>query len=121
LPIEKLKFVHLCDFYGNLLTEKQREFLKLHYEQDLSFGEIAVRFDVTRQAVCDSIRTSETALERYEHALGLLSDFHRQREVFTDILTRLEGLEYGLDNREKFCTIQYIRKCVYALMDSSES
>ena len=121
MAIEKLKFVHLSDFYGDLLTEKQREFLKLHYEQDLSFGEIAARFDVTRQAVCDSIRTSETALERYEHALGLVSDFHRQREVFTDILTRLESLEYGLENREKICTIQYIRKCVYALMDSSGS
>jgi predicted DNA-binding protein YlxM (UPF0122 family) len=121
LAIAKLKFVLLCDFYGNLLTEKQQNFLKLHYEQDLSFGEIAMRFGVTRQAVCDSIRSSEIALERYESSLGLLSDFQRQRKVLSDILTHLQCLEDGLDDREQICTIQYIRKCIYALMNSAES
>ena len=121
LAIAKLRFVLLCDFYGNLLTEKQQKFFKLHYEQDLSFGEIAVRFDVTRQAVCDSIRSSETALERYERSLGLMSDFQRQSEAFTDILKRLQCLETGLDDREKICKIQYIRNCIHALMNSAES
>ena len=121
MAIAKLKFVLLCDFYGNLLTEKQREFLELHYEQDLSFGEIAARFNVTRQAVCDSIRSSETALERYERSLGLLSDFKRQREALTDILNSLKYLESGLSDREKICIIQNIRKSVCALMDSTES
>ena len=121
MAIAKLKFVLLCDFYGNLLTEKQQKFLKLHYEQDLSFGEIAVRFGVTRQAVCDSIRSSEIALERYESLLGLLSDFQRQREMLSDILKHLESLEAGLDDGEKTCTIQYIRACIYALINSAES
>lgn len=80
-----------------------------------------MRFGITRQAVCDSIRSSEIALERYEHSLGLLSDFQRQREALSDILERLQYLETGLDDREKICTIQYIRKCIYALMNSAES
>lgn len=121
MAIAKLKFVLLCDFYGSLLTEKQQKFLKLHYEQDLSFGEIAVRYDVTRQAVYDSIRSSETALERYERSLGLMSDFQRQREAYTDILNRLKCLETGLDDREKICTIHHIRDCIHALMNSAES
>lgn len=120
MSIEKLKFVLLCDFYGNLLTEKQQQFLKLHYEEDLSFGEIAERFGVTRQAVYDSIKSSENSLERYEKALGLLSDFQRQRKMFSDILEHLRGLETNLNGTDKMRTIQYIRKCIHALMNSSE-
>ena len=120
MSIEKLKFVLLCDFYGNLLTEKQQQFLKLHYEEDLSFGEIAERFGVTRQAVYDSIKSSENSLERYEKALGLLSDFQRQRKMFSDILEHLQGLETNLNGTDKMRTIQYIRKCIHVLMNASE-
>lgn len=80
-----------------------------------------MRYDVTRQAVYDSIRSSETALERYERSLGLMSDFQRQREAYTDILNRLKCLETGLDDREKICTIHHIRDCIHALMNSAES
>ena len=120
MSIEKLKFVLLFDFYGNLLTEKQKKFLKLHYEEDLSFGEIAERFGVTRQAVYDSIKSSEIVLERYEQALGLLADFQRQKTVFSDILKHLQHLEADLDGIEKIRTIQHIRKCIHALMNSAE-
>jgi predicted DNA-binding protein YlxM (UPF0122 family) len=117
LSLEKLRVVLLSDFYGNLLTEKQQKFLKLHYENDLSYGEIAERFGLTRQAVHDSVKSAELALERYEEKLGLLAAFQRQQAMLSDILEHLQILGTNLDCTEEIRTVQYIRKRVQALMN----
>ena len=62
----------LLETYGPLLTERQREFVRLHYHEDLSFGEIARDASVSRQAVHDAVRQAETAMEHYETSLRLL-------------------------------------------------
>lgn len=64
---------HLLELYGALLTERQREFVRLHCNEDLSFGEIARQFGVSRQAVHDAVRQAEAAMEDYETHLGLLA------------------------------------------------
>lgn len=117
MSLEKLRVVLLSDFYGNLLTEKQQKFLKLHYENDLSYGEIAERFGLTRQAVHDSVKSAELALERYEEKLGLLAAFQRQQAMLSDILEHLQILGTNLDCTEEIRTVQYIRKRVQALMN----
>jgi len=61
----------LLDVYGPLLTERQLQFMKLHYEEDLSFGEIAKDFGVSRQAIHDAVKHAEAALEEYEAKLQL--------------------------------------------------
>ena len=63
----------LLDLYGQLLTEKQRRFVKLHYEDDLSFGEIAREAKVSRQAIHDAVKHADQSLEEYEAKLGLLA------------------------------------------------
>ena len=60
----------LCDFYGGLLTQRQRLALRLSLEEDLSLGEIAQRLNVSRQNVHELIARSEQKLRRYEAALG---------------------------------------------------
>jgi AraC-like DNA-binding protein len=60
------------DAYGALLTDKQREFMRLHYEEDLSFGEIAQEFGVSRQAIHDAVKHAERTLDDYEQRLGLV-------------------------------------------------
>lgn len=62
----------LVDLYGGLLTERQRSFVQLHYNDDLSFGEIARNHGVSRQAVHDAVKHAEGSLEEYEAKLGLL-------------------------------------------------
>ena len=62
----------LYDFYGQLLTKKQRAFFDLYYQADLSLGEIASQHDVTRQAVYDILKRSERALESFESKLKLV-------------------------------------------------
>ena len=46
----------LFDFYGETLTEKQRELFDLYYNEDLSLSEIAEHAGITRQGVRDSIK-----------------------------------------------------------------
>lgn len=79
----------LLDFYGNLLTERQREMLKLHYEDDLSLGEIAERFNISRAAVHDSLRRGLTMLEGYEEKLGLLARFMQQSQKVEELKSLL--------------------------------
>jgi len=67
----------LLDFYGPLITERQREMLRLYFEEDLSLAEIARQEGVSRQAVHDAIRRGDTQLRGYEEQLGLLRRFRR--------------------------------------------
>lgn len=53
----------LFDFYGELLTEKQKEYYDLHYNEDLSLGEIAEQSGISRQGVWDIIRRAEAAMQ----------------------------------------------------------
>jgi predicted DNA-binding protein YlxM (UPF0122 family) len=61
----------LLDLYGPLLTDRQREFIRLHYEDDLSFGEIAREYGISRQAIHDAVKHAEKALAEYDAKLQL--------------------------------------------------
>ncbi len=61
----------LFDFYGLLLTKRQKEFVKLYFCDDLSLGEIARRFKISRQAVYDTLKKARESLEEYEKKLSL--------------------------------------------------
>jgi len=63
----------LLDFYGNLLTEKQRDALDMYYNMDLSLGEIAEEIGVTRQGVRDAIKKGEERLLLFEEKVGMCS------------------------------------------------
>ena len=56
MPDETVWRTMLFDFYGDLLTDKQREYYDLHYNQDLSLAEIAASSGISRQGVWDNIR-----------------------------------------------------------------
>lgn len=78
--LEKLARINLLyDFYGQLLTDRQKSFIELYYGQDLSLGEIAEDFNVTRQAVHDTLKRAEQLLSEYEEKLGLVAKFIAER------------------------------------------
>lgn len=60
----------LYDFYGDLLTPRQKEFYDLYYNDDLSLAEIAENYDITRQGVRDIIVRAEKTLEDIEEKTG---------------------------------------------------
>ncbi|THF81292.1 YlxM family DNA-binding protein [Cohnella fermenti] len=80
----------LFDFYGALLTEKQQTFLKCYYHDDYSLGEIAIDFEISRQAVYEHLKRSEQALEEYETKLGLARR-HARLQAGLDKLERQIG------------------------------
>ncbi len=75
----------LYDFYGQLLTARQKEILKLYYEDNFSLSEIAEAFSISRQAVHDTIKKAEKALREYESKLGLVQKFEATEEVIAAI------------------------------------
>jgi predicted DNA-binding protein YlxM (UPF0122 family) len=62
----------LLDFYGNMLTEKQREVVEFYYNDDLSLSEIAENEGITRQGVRDAIKRAEMQLREMEERLGFV-------------------------------------------------
>lgn len=77
---KNLEISVLLDFYGEMLTEKQRDVVKLYYNEDLSLSEIAAHSQITRQGVRDSIKRAEGILLGLEERLGLAKRFRRIQE-----------------------------------------
>ena len=69
----------LFDFYGELLTERQREFFDLYYNEDLSLAEIAENAGISRQGVRDVIVRAEAAMQEVEDKTGIIKRFEAQR------------------------------------------
>ncbi len=61
----------LFDFYGELLTERQKEFFDLYYNEDLSLAEIAENAGISRQGVRDVIVRAEGVMQEVEDKTGL--------------------------------------------------
>ena len=72
----------LFDFYGQLLSERQRQVMELYYEENLSLGEIAEEFNISRQGVYDALKTAQKSLEHYE-SLRKISDFSEKAGVLS--------------------------------------
>lgn len=69
--MDRFEIGTLRAYYGALITEKQNEWLRLHYDEDISLGELAEMYSVSRQAVLDGIKRGEKALRDFESKLGL--------------------------------------------------
>jgi len=81
-PSEKLQMTLLYDFYGELLTEKQKEFFNLRHNEDLSLAEIAEQAGISRQGVHDILSRAENILRQTEEKTGLI---HRFTQLQKDI------------------------------------
>ena len=73
----------LLDFYGDMLTEKQREVIGFYYNEDLSLSEIGEFEGITRQGVRDSIKRGEAVLLEMEERLGLARRFQEIQKTLT--------------------------------------
>ena len=86
----------LFDFYGDILTDRQRELFDLYYNEDLSLAEIAENCGISRQGVRDVIVRAEAAMNELEDKTGLLKRFMRMQDSVYAIVTssRLCALTY---------------------------
>ena len=96
--IEKTNYMNtLFEFYGDLLTSKQKGYLSLYYGDDYSLGEIAEDFEVSRQAVYDNIKRTEKILTDYEEKLQLVGSFMLRSELLSQ-LKEYTTEKYASDN-----------------------
>lgn len=82
----------LYDFYGDMLTDKQKEAIELYYNEDLSLAEIAEPLGISRQGVRDNIKRGEKQLMELEEKLGLVKRFMQIGEKLDDALNLLSGM-----------------------------
>lgn len=80
----------LFDFYQPLLTQRQNDYLELYYADDLSLGEVAEEFAVSRQAVYDNLKRSTQLLEQYEARLHLYADYQKRQRAANKVKTYIE-------------------------------
>lgn len=71
--MESLEMTLLFDYYGSMLTDKQRQCFDMRFNQDLSLGEIAQDLGVSRQAVCDNLSRTEALLRKMEANVGYVA------------------------------------------------
>ena len=76
----------LFDFYGDILTERQRELFDLYYNEDRSLAEIAENCGISRQGVRDVIVRAEAAMNELEDKTGLLKRFMRMQSSVDTIV-----------------------------------
>ena len=81
-----LEMTILLDFYGDMLTPRQREFLDYYYNQDLSLAEIAANVGITRQGVRDAIKRAECQLTEMEQRLKLAARFREVKKGLAEIM-----------------------------------
>ncbi len=109
-------FTLLLDYYGELLTKKQRSYCELSFNQDLSLAEIAEETGISRQGVHDALLHAQAALGEFERVLGCAARDAQLRETLGQALTALSPLLHHPDPqvqaqaREVLETLQTIRE-----------
>ena len=92
-----LDLVLLYDYYGDLLTDRQRECFEMRYNQDLSLGEIAEELGISRQGVHDNLTRTEALLRNMEAKTGCVSRDIACRKATKTILDAAKTLRQNSD------------------------
>ena len=88
-----LKYTILLDIYAPLLTKAQRETLDLYYNEDLSLGEIAANWGVSRQSVMNSVRKGEQRLDMLEGELSIAARAAKANALLDRLAELADGAE----------------------------
>ncbi len=89
----------LYDYYGGMLTQRQRDYLNMRYNQDMSLSEIASFFEVSRQAVFDNLNRAEAHLLRMEEVAGCVRRDRACRKAAESIRTAAQALAQHPDEQ----------------------
>jgi len=101
----------LLDFFGDMLTEKQREYYDLYHNEDMSLSEIAERAGISRQGVYDIVLRAEKSLVALEEKTGMVRRWNELR----DGLAVAEGLANSILEKSDGESADLARKLVVTL------
>ncbi|WP_454053499.1 putative DNA-binding protein [Clostridium sp. Marseille-Q7071] len=105
---KRLELSLLLDFYGPLLTEKQRDIMDLYFNDDLSLKEISEITNTSRQAIHDLIKRCNSLLLEYEKKLHLLEKSLEIQNSKQRIIKKISNL--NIEDHEKSEVINDIIK-----------
>ena len=111
----------LFDFYGEVLTPRQKEFFDLYYNEDLSLAEIAENYGISRQGVRDVIVRAEAIMTDLEDKTGLMKRFmlmQQQVQAILDAAEKIQTVNYRqYDNPELARLANEITRSAQALKE----
>ena len=100
---KNLEISFLLDFYGSMLTEKQRIMIEYYYNDDISLSEIAGILKISRQGVYDTLKRAEKIISDYDNKLQLLNKYEQNIKM-------LEKAEALIDNKEALSLIKKVKE-----------
>ena len=116
--MEKIfKQVLLYDFYGELLTEHQRNVYEDAVYNDMSLSEIAEEYGISRQGVHDLIKRCDKILAEYEMKLHLVEKFTGAKEKIAQLVELTRDLEVTDLSEEAKRKVLHIRELSTDLMN----
>lgn len=89
--LSKIELSVLCDTYGQLLTDKQLNALRLYCDFDYSLAEIAEEVGISRQGVRDAIVNGENTLINLEEKLQIVADKQKVQDVVANALQLIDS------------------------------
>ena len=95
--MDAIEIVLLYDYYGDLLTDRQKECFELRYYQDLSLGEIGEELGISRQGVHDNLSRAEALLRNMEAKTGCVNRDQACRKAVSSILASARQLQQNVD------------------------
>ena len=76
---------NLYDLYGSLLTDKQQKYFEEYYFNNLSYGEIAEKYGISRNACFKQLKKIEEKLSDYEKKLKILYKKNKINDIMKKI------------------------------------
>ena len=92
-----IDMILLYDYYGDLLTSRQKECFEMRYYQDLSLGEIGEELGISRQGVHENLSRAEALLRNMEAKTGCVGRDQACRKAATTILEAADLLRQNED------------------------
>lgn len=113
---ESARYSILLEYYGGLLTERQRSCAQLYHDENFSLAEIAEEFGISRQAVHDSLKKAQSQLNGYEEKLHLGERLLENEKIIGKIDEKIAELQQEHeDDPELFSGLQEIRDIINIL------
>ncbi|MEE1197859.1 MAG: sigma factor-like helix-turn-helix DNA-binding protein [Acutalibacteraceae bacterium] len=100
--MKDLSITVLFDYYGDCLSDKQRELFDFYYNEDYSLAEVAQNVGISRQGVRDSVKRTEQQLREFESKLRLCEKTNDLKAVADEFKKGNASLEQLLDFIDNF-------------------
>lgn len=92
MPHNKQQETVLLDYYGELLTDHQRNIMEEYFYEDLSMNEIADNLNISKSAVQDLIKRSVKQLNEYDSILKLIENDNKISDIIQEMYNENDKL-----------------------------